>query len=298
MSRSLPSLLACLPLVCLPLLGCDRHGGERSPRKDEASVAASAPPSSADDGGASPGLAAAEPPAPSCPKVDGERVSLMAEDGVELAADHYSGGAEGRPGVVLLHMIPPHHDLDNYPRSFIDTLVAAGYDVINVNRRGAPGSKGIAEQAYEGDKGKLDVLAGVRFLLDSPCKIDPNKLVIVGASNGTTSMVDYTIHASETDAAKTPSPAALVFLSGGRYSENQHALSESLDVLGAIPALFAYPQKEAAWNDQTKQLAAEASIEGWSFHVYEPGGHGTNLFKTDPELGAELVTWLDAKLGT
>lgn len=282
--RASPSLTALALTLLLPLSACDRSASEPGPAPDEAdaTVPKDEPPASED-------TKATAPPTPTCPKADAERVSLMTEDSVELIADHDSPGIIGAPGVVLLHMIPPHHDLNNYPRAFIDLLVGAGFEVINVNRRGAPGSKGIAEQAYKGEKGKLDALAGVRFLLDAPCKPNPAKLAIVGASNGTTSMVDYAVHANADDSA--PLPAAMIFLSGGDYTEAQTKLADHLDTLAPIPSFLAYPAKEAAWNEATKQLVDTKGP--WRFEQFEPGAHGTKLFKTESDLAKMLTLWLE-----
>lgn len=228
---------------------------------------------------------------PVCAAVDGERVELTTSDGVKLAAAHYSTGQAGAPGAVLLHMIPPHHDMNNYTPEFIHALVEAGFDVVNVNRRGAPGSEGGAEDAYEGDKGKLDALAGVQFLLDSPCAVDGTKLVVFGASNGTTSMLDYTVAAAAARDPRQPVPAALVFLSGGGYSEKQNRLADHVAALGSLPAYFAYPSKEKPWNVGIEALAKDEGASAWEFHEYDPGDHGTLLFASDPEIVSALAEW-------
>ena len=284
MRTSSPLTPALALALLFPLSSCDR-GADKPAAKDASAKAADAKQAEPKDANS----AEPEPPAATCPKADAERVSLMTEDSVELIADHYSPGLVGAPGIVLLHMIPPHHDLDNYPRAFIDQLVGAGFEVINVNRRGAPGSKGIAEQAYQGEKGKLDALAAVRFLQDAPCKPNPAKLAIVGASNGTTSMVDYAVHANTDDSA--PLPAAMIFLSGGDYTEAQTKLADHLDTLAPIPSFLAYPAKEATWNEATKTLVENKGP--WRFEQFEPGAHGTKLFKTESDLAKMLTLWLE-----
>ena len=279
--------------VLLTLLACDGAPPTKVTKAEPAAKPTVATPSAAPQ--VDP--ADAEPaPEQTCPAADSVRVDLETEDGVALIADHYSAGKVGARGVVLLHMIPPHHTLDNFPREFIDPLVAAGFDVINVNRRGAPGSGGEAEDAYKGAKGKLDALAGVEFLLRSPCRVNPEAIAIVGASNGTTSMVDYAVHAHASQDPAAPAPAALVFLSGGGYTEAQNPLSKHLDALQDMPAFFAYPRKEAEWNERIATLAKDRGLDAWSFHVYEPGGHGTKLFDTDPALIPALVAWLDQRV--
>ena len=72
----------------------------------------------------------------------------------------------------------------------IDALVERGFTVLNVDRRGAGDSGGVAREAYTGPNGRLDAVAARAFLLDSACGVAPDRIAFVGASNGTTTIVD------------------------------------------------------------------------------------------------------------
>lgn len=242
-----------------------------------------------------PGSGPKEPEA--CQVRDGQEVKLVTQDGVALKAVHYSSGVPGSKAVVLLHMIPPRFDLNNYSEPFIQELRARGLDVINVNRRGATGSQGKAEDAYLGPLGRLDALAGVHFLLDSPCKNDPEGIAMIGASNGSTTMIDYNIQAHNAPDQRQPKAKAMVFLSGGPYTENQHKISEQLDALADIPAFFAYPKDEAEWNNEIQTMSETQEVACWSFQEYNEGAHGTFMFDSNPELIPQIGDFLEDKLG-
>jgi len=175
-------------------------------------------------------------------------LTLTTDDGVDLIADLYSPGQAGGAAVILLHMIPPMFDKSGYPAAFIDPLVGRGLIVLNVNRRGATGSGGVAEEAYTGPNGKLDAKAAYDYLTTQGCDTPPAQIAVVGASNGTTTATDFSVYA---DAESTvEQPAAMVFMSGGTYTENQNAIAANLDALDNHPIYFAYPQNEATWNEE------------------------------------------------
>ena len=253
------------------------------------SPTAVAPPSSdADAHQPSPPHAPSSAAANACSNAMG--TTLTTDDGVELASDFWAG-TRGGAGIVLLHMIPPHHTKANFPASFIQQLVEHGWSVINVNRRGAPGSQGVAKQAYKGDQGWLDAKAGRDFLTQHACAIDPKRIALIGASNGTTTAVDYAIHVATADAVAPVQ--ALVYLSGGSYTEAQHGFADHGAVLRSIPSLFLFPKREAQWN----RLAESASKGApWTFVEYDPGAHGTNLFKSDPKSATTVIDFLDQHL--
>ena len=62
-------------------------------------------------------------------------------------------------------------------------------------------------------------------------------IALVGASNGTTSVLDYTVGHDPA----LPAPEALVWMSPGGYTENQNRISQNLDVLSTLPLLWLFP---------------------------------------------------------
>lgn len=207
---------------------------------------------------------------PLCRRVGRQTVRLTTDDGVTLEADLHRTAEIGGPVALLVHEIPPRYDRKRYPARFIDALLLRGVSVLNLDRRGAGGSGGVAREAYRGPKGWLDVKAARDFLASYPCKLDAARLVCVGASNGTTSCLDYAARAEL---------SALVLLTGGRYTEAQHPLSTAR----ALPALLVTSAAEAAWS---RARAGKGAPPSWKLLEYRgPGraGHGTGIFRARPE---------------
>lgn len=223
-----------------------------------------------------------------CPTLNGEVVSVTTEDGLTLQADLHTTGTAGGPAVVLLHMIPPNNTRTNYPPAFREAVAAAGITVLNLDRRGAGGPAALARTAYTGPDGKLDAQAGIDFLLAHPCAPNAARIGLVGASNGTTTIVDWSIFVAT---ANRPAPKALVYLTGGGYTETNNSIAQNRAALEPIPSLFVFSTAERAWS---------AGLQGgptiWEFEEYDPGAHGTQMFGSRPESIQRVVTFLSAQL--
>jgi len=208
---------------------------------------------------------------------DGGTIELTTRDGVALVADYYPAASEGRPAVVLLHMIPPGNDRTGWPIDFIEALNANDWSVIAVDRRGAGDSNGVAEDAYTGEWGRYDVEACAERLRADGA----GALAIIGASNGTTSMIDYAVWAP---GEGLPEVAALGFMTGGSYTETQ----TTMESLPGVPSAFTYSTAEAAWSVDQQPLDPGS----WSFLEYASGDHGTRMFDAAPEVADDLETFL------
>lgn len=202
-----------------------------------------------------------------------EVVTMTADDGQKLEGDLYRSGSAGGPAAVLLHMVPPSNTRTNYPAAFIEALVAKGLTVLNLDRRGAGGSTpGNPVDAYVGPKGKLDAKAAHDFLVAQACPIDAQRIVYLGASNGSATALDFAVYAA--GEATVASPRALVFLTGGTYTEANNQIAAQRTILDALPLLFVYSKAERDWSVQYEAGKAAA----WVFKEYDPGDHGTLMF--------------------
>lgn len=204
-------------------------------------------------------------------------ISLTTADGVTLEADWYDN-APGSPAVLLLHMIPPNYDRSSWPGAFIESLVDDGYAVLALDRRGAGGSEGNAEDAYNGDLGVNDAYAAVDHMVAA----EHDRLAIIGASNGTTTLLDYT-----NSPGGRPAPEALVLMSGGTYTESNSALRAGT----SDHMLFLYPSAEASWNE-----ALVGTNDAWEFIEYEGNAHGTEMFRrvetVEDDIRGYLAAWV------
>ena len=212
-----------------------------------------------------------------------EVVSNTTRDDVTLAAE-YNGASAGRPGIVLLHMIPPQWSRHDWPDEFLEQLNAHDYHVLPIDRRGAGDSGGVAEDAYEGEAGRYDVEASVEFLIANGA----TEVGILAASNGTTSLVDYTVWAS---GEGLPEPAAAAYLTGGSYTENQTDMEEV--AARSVPSTFAFSTDEREWS--VEQEALDPGV--WSWLEYPDGAHGTRMFDAAPEVADDLDAFFVEQLG-
>jgi pimeloyl-ACP methyl ester carboxylesterase len=210
-----------------------------------------------------------------------EEVTLATEDDVELVGDYY-GQTAPTPAILLLHMVPPTYDRRSWPVDFIEQLRGEGWSVLALDRRGAGDSGGNAVDAYDGPLGVLDAYAAVDFLVDEQ---GATALVIIGASNGSTTTMDYAVEAAGTG---RPVPRGIAWMSPGTYTEAQHRLSE----LTMADVREVYPTSEARWPEKAVEKAPAG--ESWTLHEYDPGSHGSLLFSSAPEVADDIVAWLAA----
>lgn len=208
----------------------------------------------------------------------GGEITVETRDGVVLVADYYPAEAEGAPALLLLHMNPSGgFQRSDWPAELISPFVEAGWAVLNLDRRGSGDSEGVAREAHTGENGRYDVEAAMlRLEADGY-----GSVFILGASNGTTSMIDYAALAAEEDGL--PAPVAMGFLTGGAYTETNTAFS----AVPAYPSIFVYADDEAQWSNQYNNDQPEL----WSFHEIPAAGHGTQMFLGDAsETVVDLLT--------
>ena len=213
----------------------------------------------------------------------GGEITLTTRDGVDLVGDYYPADAAGRPGVVLLHMIPPSWDRTSWPDGFITALSSAGYSVLAIDRRGAGDSGGEAADAYEGEWGRYDVEAAAARLSDDGY----GELAVIGASNGTTSAIDYAVWAG---GEGLPVPAVVGLMTGGTYTEAQTDMANFAAL--SIPTVLTFSTAERAWSASQEAL----NPGSWSFLEYGSGDHGTLMFSAAPEVSDDLLSYLGKHL--
>lgn len=221
---------------------------------------------------------------------DATEVTFETTDGVDIVADFHPAPQANRGAVVLLHMIPPGNDRSTYPPRVRQAFADLGLNVLNIDRRGAGDSGGTARDAYTGETASLDAEAGVAFLLDDAraCAVDGTKLMLIGASNGTTSVFDYTVSRQNTD---LPAPAAMAWLSPGTYTESQNSLDDN--PLAELPLLIVHPDNEPWATELTAPVP-------WKIVEIENGQHGTQNFDNGAREAVqltELVEWATANVG-
>ncbi|MES2640658.1 MAG: hypothetical protein V4850_14280 [Myxococcota bacterium] len=135
--------------------------------------------------------------------------------------------------------------------------------MVAIDRRGAGDSEGEARDAVVGEGGRYDVEAAVlRLVADGYTRVS-----LLGASNGTTSLIDYAAFAQ---GEGLPEPVSLGYLSGGSYTTT----NTRMDEVPVLPSLFVYGDGDADWAES---LEADNPPSAWQFKHVVGGGHGTDL---------------------
>jgi len=218
-------------------------------------------------------------------------IEIITADDVRLVADLWPADEPDRGAVILLHMKPPGNDRDDYPEHVREAIAELNVTVLNVDRRGAGSSEGDPDEAYEGPGGLLDVEAAASVLADPSfgCPVDLDRLALIGASNGTTSSLDYAVGHDD----DLPAPRSLIWLSPGPYTENQNGVDEHLELLETLPILWLYPSTEGWVDDFTVEPP-----KAWQF-VEWGDQHGTDMFDggaLETVVVEDILDWLDGTL--
>ena len=219
-------------------------------------------------------------------------VKFKTSDNVELEADYWQASKEGQGVVVLFHMVPPTFNRTSYPQRVRKAIHDMGLNVLNVDRRGAGNSGGTASQAYTGLTARLDMEAALRFLGRAACGFDSKNILLVGASNGSTSVLDHTVNRSD---SILPDPKALLFFSPGSYTETQNKIRDHLATLKTLPILFLYPTNEASYSKGFD----DGTSSVWSFFEIQGGQHGTQNFDNgalEAKALPEFLKWIKTHL--
>ncbi len=223
------------------------------------------------------------------PCVGGESVvSMETTDGVTLEADDMMASVSGRPALVLFHMVPPYFDRSSWPKRIRSKFHDLDINVLNVDRRGAGGSGGVPEEAYFGDGALLDGEAAVSWLMSDQrgCAIDTERLMLFGASNGTTTTLDYAFgHAGD-----LPDVAGLAWLSPGEYTEAQNDIDDKRKKLENVSMHWLYPENEPYADD-----FVDGAPGTWQF-ARRGLQHGTDMFDGDTledDTVADLLALVD-----
>lgn len=214
-----------------------------------------------------------------------EVVHFETDDGVTLEADYQTPGPTAVGAVILLHMSPLRYDRRNFPASFRSALVARGFTVLNVDRRGAGGSTGNPEDAASGARGVNDAIAARRYVLSRACAPNAAEIRWVGASNGSTTVLDFVVESATEDIAP---PHSIVWMSPGAYTENQHSVASARFALETTPMLWVYPEAERDFPELYRASAPSA----WLFLEESGAAHGTDLFADHPSLEGDIAAFL------
>ena len=210
-------------------------------------------------------------------------------DGVKIMGDWYP--AEGERFALLLHMMPATKESWIH---FAEKLGDEGISCLAIDERGHGESTkmsdgtGIDYKQFTDEQQQakqLDVEAALEWLADNG--MTERRLVVVGASIGANLMI--TALATHKDIPMGIALSPGLDFHGVMTSDSITFLERNQNVL--LCASEDDPESFGSVND-LHALNTDCTHR----IVLENAGHGTDIFKNDPEFMGQLVTWVTKKL--
>jgi dienelactone hydrolase len=221
-----------------------------------------------------------------------QKVQFESADKVVIVGTFYESPKVNSPAVLMLHQWQSNRgSYDEFARR----IQAKGFGVLAIDGRGFGDSTkttdGATVKTDRGDetvKGmKADVDNAFQFLTKQK-NVNAQKIGIVGASYGSSLAMIY--------GAENKDVAAVALLSPGLNYFGNLPIEEAVKNYGdrALLLVAAEDDKESA--DTVKKLKDSVKNERYETHVYQRGGHGTELFTTKVGLEDLLDNFLTTNL--
>lgn len=218
-----------------------------------------------------------------------EKILLKTKDGVEIIGDYYSVEEADAPALVLLHMMPA--DRNSY-KTFAQKAREAGFQSLAIDLRGHGESvnseKGKLNYQKFNDKehqeSVLDVEAAVEFFREKG--VAAEKIHFVGASIGA--------NLALTHIAERPEfPKAVLLSPGLDYRGIETApFAEKLEKNQAV---FFVAAEGDFYSAESARRLYDIAKSKKTAKIYGGSEHGTDMFKTNPELMDEIIRFLAKK---
>ena len=210
-----------------------------------------------------------------------ECVTLHTNDGAAIAADYYPADVDR--GVILAHMMPA--DRKSWA-ALAGTLQAAGFRVIAIDLRGHGESQGgpVGYKKFSDAEHRASI-QDVKAAAEALAERGASTIHLGGASIGANLVLQY--------AAEHEEVASAILLSPGLEYRGLATEAHARRIRKG-QAIYYIAAEDDIYSAETvkKLFAVTPEYAEKELHVFPAGGHGTNLFKTHPELMEELTQWL------
>lgn len=213
-------------------------------------------------------------------EITGMQENLESPDGLVLVGTFYAPEdvEPPWPGVILLHMLWSDRSVwDEYAHE----LAGNGFAVFALDMRGHGETGG----EVNWDLAEEDIQF-VWDTLSSRPNIDPGRMGIVGASIGANMAL--------VGGANEPETRTVVLLSPG-LSYAGVETSDAMVMYGERP-VFIVASQEDNYAASSSEKLHDLAIGESRLEIYQDAGHGTFMLENQPELGREIIDWLQEYL--
>jgi dienelactone hydrolase len=211
-------------------------------------------------------------------------VDITSADGTKLKATYYPAAKPG-PGVLLLHMCNSNRQAWE---PVATQLSAAGIHALALDYRGYGESGGDRfqddpqkQQQVQTEKWPGDIDAAFHYL-SKQSGVDKNRIGAGGGSCGVNQAIQV--------ARRHPEVKSLVLLAGGTGLEGLNYLYNSpwLPILASSASDDGFDRDPHAGMKWLLNLSGNPRNR---YLAYDRGGHGTQMFKPNPDLPKQIVAW-------
>jgi dienelactone hydrolase len=206
--------------------------------------------------------------------------NLESPDGLVLVGTFYAPDdvEPPWPGVILLHMLWSDRSVwDGYAHE----LAGNGFAVFALDMRGHGETGGEVNWDLAGED-----IQFVWDTLSSKPNIDPGRMGIVGASIGA--------NLALIGGTNEPETQTVVLLSPG-LSYAGVETSDAMVMYGERP-VFIVASQEDNYAASSSEKLHDLAIGESRLEIYQDAGHGTFMLENQPELGREIIDWLQEHL--
>lgn len=214
---------------------------------------------------------------------DQVEVGLVPEEGVILPAYYYAspGKVENR-GVIFLHGLGESHEVWN---EYAAKLQAENFEVMTFDFRGHGEASGTWEEFSQNDINQftVDAQEAIHYLRDVNADMD---IALIGSSLGANIAMQV--------AAADPSINAVVLLSP---ANEYHGVSiVDINAQFSRPVFYSVSDADNPSAKDTKNLYKHVQSTRKELKTFPKSGHGHKLLQNEPQLGDDIIYWLNEVL--
>lgn len=213
--------------------------------------------------------------------MSGKTVSFHADDGITLVGTLWKSVESEKPPLVLVHQFArDRHTFD----AFAQEAFKRGYTVLSFDVRGFGEStmKGTSRISFsnfiDADFREIsrDIFSAKKFL-------DVNSILVVGASIGANSALNYGMLDSNA--------SGLVLLSPGENFKGIDTNSSAKK--NTIPFLVIASNEDQYSNESSQRIFDSSPIKDKKLLLLQNAGHGTDMLLRNVSLTKNILDWLD-----
>lgn len=214
-----------------------------------------------------------------------KKINLKTADGVKIVGNFYKTENQESPAVILLHMLPSKKEGWD---EFAKLLNFNGFQCLAIDLRGHGESEAgpdgfITFNDNEHKASIYDVECAVKFFTDRLVPFE--KISFIGASIGANLSLQFQSQNQEIKASVLLSPG--LDYKGIAIENMAKKISDEQSIF-----LVAGGNNDEYSTETVRKIYGMLHSKNKEIVVFKNAGHGTTIFKEEPELMNQIISWL------